>query len=140
MSTPNRLIAAALLFLAFASPAPAQCWYGCFVPPPASANASMMIATPLTYQNVPIPTRATITISNNNKTGYCWIDDTGVVIAGNTTTTPVTTKNATGIPAVNASILLSPGGGSFGRYTFTPQGPVVATCDTAGMSIYAEYQ
>lgn len=137
MSIPNRLIAATLLCFAFVAPATAQ-----WLPFPGypAVNASTVITTALTYQGITLPNHVTVTISNNNVTGYCWIEITGLVVAGNTTTTTKTTPNATSVVASKVSILLSPGGGSYGRYTFTPSTPVVGTCDTAGNSLYVDTQ
>lgn len=103
-------------------------------------NGSVTIATELTYQNVPLPNHVTVTIENNNKTDYCWIEITGLVVAGDTTATSVNTLNQIGVPAAKASIMLSPGGGSYGRYTFVPQGNVVATCEGAGDGLYVDTQ
>jgi hypothetical protein len=124
-----------LALLLLASPALAES------PTPApSLNNSRTITTGLTYQTLIIAgNRRTLTIQNNNTTDSCWIDVTGIVASGNTTTTNVTTNAAT-ITSIQASILLT-AGQSYGRYyPFTPNAAIVGTCASSGDSIYVDNQ
>jgi hypothetical protein len=107
-------------------------------------NHSVKITMGLTYQAIAIPLndRVSVTFQNNvgNSTDTCYIDITGKVIAGNTTSTNVTVDSVT-MTAAQASITLS-SGGSYGRYTpFVPGGvAVVGTCTNTGDTIYVDTQ
>lgn len=105
-----------------------------------TAGATYQLLLPATH-NTTDNVRRSITFSNNNTgSDNCRIEVTGLVAVGATSTTNVTTKNGT-ITTYQASILLAPGGGSYGRYTVSlPSGPIVGTCDTTGDSIYADVQ
>lgn len=141
MPTRNKLLLATVLLLVGAALS-AQVYVAPFQSIP--TNGSVLIGTPSTYQTIPLPNNhATVTVENNNAdtTTQCWIEISGRVAAGNTLASTVSTANQSSIPAANASIYLAPGGGSYGRYTFTPQGPVVGTCNgTSGKSIYVDSQ
>ena len=86
------------------------------------------------------PARIGLTIQNNQTSGdNCWVEVTGLVAAGNTLSTSVTTGNGT-TTAQQASILLTPSS-SYQRYfPYLPRGPIVVTCATAGDSIYVDTQ
>lgn len=107
-------------------------------------NHSIKVTTGLTYQAIALPlTRVSMTFQNNvgnPSTDVCYIDITGKVAAGNTTSTSVTVDGTT-MTAAQASITLS-NGGSDGRYTGYIPGnvAVVGTCTTAGDAIYADSQ
>ena len=111
-----------------------------------SLNGSVKITTGLTYQAIlpslgaPAQSRRSLTIENNNATDACYIEVTGLVVAGNTTSTSVTTTSGA-MAASLASIYLAGGGGSYTRYyPFIPSGPIVGTCATTGDSLYVDTQ
>jgi hypothetical protein len=108
-------------------------------------NHSIKITTGLTYQAIAIPLndRVSVTFQNNvgnTSTDVCYIDITGKVAAGNTTSTNVTVDGVT-MTSAQASITLS-NGGSYGRYTASVPGgvAVVGTCTTTGDAIYIDTQ
>lgn len=126
-----------------AAPAMAQSAIG-------SVNGSVSITTGLTFQQI-FPAynsglngsqRNSVQIENNNTTSTenCWINDDGLVTAGMTTSSSVTTINGA-TTAAKASIYLAPSGGSYTRYyPHTPNAIIVGTCTTAADSIYATVQ
>jgi hypothetical protein len=108
-------------------------------------NHSIKITTGLTYQAIAIPLndRVSVTFQNNvgnASTDVCYVDITGKVAAGNTTSTNVTVDGVT-MTSAQASMTLT-NGGSYGRYTvFVPGGvAVVGTCTTTGDAIYVDTQ
>ncbi|WP_445222249.1 hypothetical protein ACKWRH_21580 [Bradyrhizobium sp. Pa8] len=106
-----------------------------------SDNWSVSITTGNTFQTIQTAnnTRRALTIQNNNASDSCYLDVTGVVSAGNTTATSVTTKGGT-ITAAKASVLLQPGQAYTRYYPYTDSGPIVGTCATAGDSLYVAIQ
>lgn len=116
-----------------------------------SVNGSVTITTGNTYQTIlsgltsvvfpGTPSRRSVTIQNNNtNTDNCFIEITGLVVAGNTTSTSVTPPGGSAITAAKASILLGPGG-SFQRYfPYIPSGAIVGTCASNGDSLYVDTQ
>lgn len=115
-------------------------------------NHSVTITTGNTFQTVLTATtlvpggqtsspRRTLKIQNNNtNTDNCFIDDTGLVKAGNTTSTNVTTVDSNTITAAQASDLLSPGGSEYYSWPIVPNGVIVATCAGNGDSIKISIQ
>jgi hypothetical protein len=115
-------------------------------------NGSAIIATGGTFQVIVAAgvSQRSITIENNNGTDVntnggaadiCRIEVTGLVPAGSTLTTSVTTANGT-TTAGKASMMLG-SGGSFNVYTIpadVPHGVVVGTCQTTGSTIYVHTQ
>lgn len=105
-------------------------------------NYSAVLPTGLTYVTViPSGPKFSIEMVNNNASDMCWIEVTGLVKAGNTTSTNVTTQNGT-ITAQQASYPLV-AGGSYQRYspnTYVPQGPIVVACASNNDSIAAVVQ
>lgn len=115
------------------------------VPDARPTNHSIKVTTGLTYQAIAIPLndRVSVTFQNNAgnaSTDVCYIDITGKVPVGNTTSTNVTVDGVT-MTSAQASITLS-NGGSYGRYTaFVPGGvAVVGTCTSTGDAIYVDSQ
>jgi hypothetical protein len=112
-------------------------------PQPAfSSNASVTIAVGGTYQQVRPPTQAynSLTVQNNNTTtDNCFLELTGLVVAGNTTATSVVTTNGT-VTAQQASILIQPGGSYQRYYPKLPRNAIMVTCATAGDSFYVDFQ
>jgi len=109
---------------------------------PAQANNwSVSVTTGNTFQALlAAGTPRAVTIENNNSNGdNCWIDVTGVVVATNTLSTSVTTKNAT-ITAQKASILLGQGASWQRYFPYVPNNAIVGTCATSGDSIYVEIE
>lgn len=114
-----------------------------------STNMSLSLSTASMYQvispNASSPLgvqRAALTIQNNNTTGNCWVEDSGLVPSGATTGTVVTLTQPSShtTTAGAASILLNPGG-SYQRYSpLIPNGTIVGACDTAGNSLFVEQQ
>ncbi len=105
-------------------------------------NNSVSITTGNTYQSLLAKqgARRGLTIQNNNtNTDNCFIDVTGVVAAGNTTSTNVTVNGAS-IAATKASIVLTPGQAYTRYYPNIPNGAIVGTCATTGDSLYVETQ
>jgi hypothetical protein len=107
-----------------------------------SQNFSVTITTGNTFQTLrPLNQNYnSLTIQNNQTSGdNCWVEVTGLVAAGNTLSTSVTTGNGT-TTAQQASILLTPSS-SYQRYfPYLPRGPIVVTCATTGDSIYVDTQ
>jgi hypothetical protein len=108
-----------------------------------TANRSVSIATGSTYQQI-VPIGITVnslTIQNNNTTSTenCWIELTGNVTNGMTLSSTISALG--GITAGKASILLAPGS-SYSRFTghLLWTSGVVATCVTAGDSLYVDSQ
>lgn len=101
-------------------------------------NRSISVTTGNTYQAIAAvnQSRRMIQIQNNNtNTDNCFINDDGLVAAGNTTATSVTTANGA-ITAAKASILLQPGQAYTRYYPYVPSGPIVGTCASNGDSLY----
>src|SRR5579859_2096961 len=97
-------------------------------------NWSVSIATGLTYQTITAKQggRKSLTIQNNNtNTDNCWINDDGLIVATNTTSTSVTPATGVAITAAKASILLTPGLSYTRYYPLIPNGPIVGTCTNA---------
>ena len=112
----------------------------------ATTNGSQLITTGLTYQLLFAASinRASITIENNNATDKCYLLfglPAGQVTAGTTTTsTNVTTAGGKTLTAIQASIVLLPGG-AYGRYfPYAPSDAIYITCDTTSDPIYADAQ
>jgi hypothetical protein len=109
-----------------------------------SFNETIVITTGNTYQAVSSGTQAmqSLTIQNNNTTpaDNCWIDISGVVTAGMTTASSVTTNGQVTTTAEKASILLTPGTLYQRYWPGIPTGPITATCVTTGDSIYVDWQ
>lgn len=107
-------------------------------------NHSVKITTGLTYQVIAIPLeRVSMTFEANygNASGdICYIDITGKVPVGSTTSTNVTVDGTT-MTAAQASMTFI-AGGAYGRYVqFVPGGvAVVGTCTASGDSIYVDTQ
>lgn len=127
-------IAAALALSLLAGPALAQSALS-------TGNASISVTTGNTYQSVAKAdnTRRMLQVQNNQNpaasTDVCYVNDDGLVAAGNTTSTNVTTLNGTMV-ASKASIMLVPGEAYTRYYPYVPDGPIVATCATTGDSLY----
>lgn len=103
-------------------------------------NGSAVIVTGNTYQLLAsAANRQSITIENNNASGNCFIEVSGLVAAGETT---ATTKTISGISvtAVQASIVLLPGGSYTRYFPHLPLGPIVGTCASSAASIYLDAQ
>lgn len=103
-----------------------------------------VVASAITSTNTPSAAqsqRRSITIQNNNtNTDNCFVEDTGLVAAANTTSTNVTTTDANTITSAQASILLAPGG-SYQRYwPLIPNSAIVATCAGNGDSLFITVQ
>lgn len=115
-------------------------------------NHSVTITTGNTFQTVLTATvlvpggqtsspRRTLKIQNNNtNTDNCFIDDTGLVKSGNTTSTNVTTVDGITVTSAQASDLLSPGGSEYYSWPIVPNGVIVATCAGNGDSIKISIQ
>ena len=140
--TFQRTIFAALLVL-LGTPALAQT----SIP---TRNFSVTITTGLTYQVVapavnpvgapnPNAVRNTLEIQNNNAADACWVNYDGLVVAGNTTATSVTTQNQA-TTAQQASVSLAAGQSLTRYYPHTPNAAIVATCATTGDSLYVALQ
>jgi hypothetical protein len=109
---------------------------------PAQANNwSVSITTGNTFQALlAAGTPRALTIENNNSNGdNCWIDVTGIVVATNTLSTSVTTKNGA-ITAQKATILLGQGASWQRYFSYVPNNAIVGTCATTGDSIYVEVE
>lgn len=104
-------------------------------------NKSVSIATGLTYQTIEgtNQSRRIVEIENNNATDNCYLEVTGAVASGNTTSTSVTVNGAS-ITSQKASILLLPGGAYTRYYPYVPSGPIVVTCANSGDSVYADIE
>jgi hypothetical protein len=106
-------------------------------------NQSISITTGNTYQAISSTTQAmrALTIQNTNTTtDNCFIEVSGLVTAGMTTSTAVTIAGKPASTAGKVSILLGPGQ-SYGRYyPHIPTGPIVGTCATAGDTMYVDWQ
>lgn len=145
----KKLLLALALMVATAFPSAAQ-------PLDVTAlNRSAIILAGGTFQSIysAAPQNATtlraITVENNNNSvvntngggsDICWVEFSGAVLAGDTLTTTKTTVNAPALSSTagKISIALSQYG-AYGRYvTFIPRGPVMATCQTTGDSLYIE--
>lgn len=101
-------------------------------------NRSISVTTGNTYQTIAgvNQSRRMIQIQNNNtNTDNCFINDDGLVAAGSTTATSVTTANGA-VTAAKASILLQPGQAYTRYYPYVPSGPIVGTCASNGDSLY----
>jgi hypothetical protein len=127
------LLAAALLCIA-ASPALSQS----AIP---SRNGSAVITTGNTYQLLASRNggRRSLTIENNNSTGNCLIEISGLIQVGDTTATTYTISGIT-VTAAQASILLLPGGAYTRYYPYLPTDPIVGTCASTSASIYLDVQ
>ena len=106
----------------------------------APTNRSVIITTGLTYQVVvPAGTYKSIIIENNNtNTDLCYIEDSGLDVATNTTSTSVTTSNGT-TTAGKASITLAVNG-SYNQNSLTTSAAIVATCATSNDWLYVRTQ
>src|SRR6516225_1950238 len=112
--------------------------------PAQTFNRSVSITTGSTFQQL-VPSGIAInsvTIQNNNTTTTenCWIDVSGLVAAGNTLGTTVTSLNGS-TTAAKASILLT-SSSSYSRFTghlLSSQG-ITGTCTSSGDSIYVDTQ
>jgi hypothetical protein len=97
-----------------------------------------------TYQAISSGTQAmrSLTIQNNNTTATdnCWIEISGIVTAGMTVASAVTTAGQVATTAEKASILLTPGQFYQRYFPHIPTGPIVGTCTTTGDSIYVDWQ
>jgi copper(I)-binding protein len=108
-----------------------------------SGNWSVKITTGNTFQIVQGANNArrALTIQNNNAADSCYVNIDGSVVAGNTTSTTVTTSDSKqSMTAAQASILLVPGGSYTRYYPYTDGGPITVTCATAGDSLYVGIQ
>lgn len=108
-----------------------------------TTNWSISVTTGLTYQAVTAKQggRKSLTIQNNNtNTDNCWVNDDGLIAAGNTTSTSVTPAGGVAITAAKASILLQPGQSYTRYYPLIPNGPIVGTCTNAADSLLATVQ
>ncbi|MCS3725497.1 hypothetical protein [Bradyrhizobium betae] len=108
-----------------------------------SANWSVSITTGNTYQTIQAAdnSRRALTIQNNNVSDNCWVNVDGSVVAGNTTSTSVTTSGSKQtMTAAKASLLLAPGGSYTRYYPYTDGGPIVGTCASSGDSLYVAVQ
>jgi hypothetical protein len=118
-----------------------------------ATNQSIVMTAANTFQAITVTGQAmrSLTIENNNSpqnntppaadTGNCWIELTGLVMPGMTLASMVTPPGRTAITAKQASILLIPS--EFYRRVTLPlnvTGPIVGACDTAGDSIYVDWQ
>jgi hypothetical protein len=133
MNTLIRLVAAALLLFA-CGPAFAQSAI-------THLNKSVSITTGNTYQQIEgtNTARRVLEVENNNASDNCYLEVTGAVAVGNTTSTNVTVNGAT-ITSAKASILLLPGGSYNRYYPYVPSGPIVVTCASGGDSVYADVE
>jgi hypothetical protein len=113
-----------------------------------STNQSIVITTANTFQAITVSGLAmrSLTIENNNPPPHtnpdnCWIDITGLVTPGMTLSTMVTPPGRSAMTAERASIMLIPSE-FYQRITLPhlPTGPITGTCDTAGDSIYVDWQ
>ncbi len=106
-------------------------------------NQSIAITAGNTFQAIASGTQPmrSLTIQNNNANAdNCWIEVSGLVTAGMTTSSAVTISGKPASTAAKVSILLSPGI-SYGRYqVHAPTGPIVGTCVTTGDTIYVDWQ
>jgi hypothetical protein len=112
--------------------------------PAATTPLSSAITTGLTYQVLkaalaPPAQLRSLTIENNNASDTCWIEVSGAVVATNTTSTSITV-NGHSITAVQASVMLLPGGSYTRYYPYIPNGPIVGTCTYNTDSIYVDVQ
>lgn len=108
-----------------------------------TANWSVKITTGNTFQSVQGANNArrSLTIQNNNASDNCYVNTDGSVIAGNTTSTTVTTSDSkVSMTAAQASILLLPGGSYTRYYPYTDGGPIVVTCAANTDSLYVGMQ
>jgi hypothetical protein len=110
----------------------------------ASHNETIVITTGNTYQQISGGTQPmqSLTIQNNNTTpaDNCWIEISGIVTAGMTVASSVTTAGQVTTTAEKASILLTPGMFYQRYWPGIPTGPITATCVTTGDSIYVDWQ
>ena len=106
----------------------------------APTNRSAIITTGLTYQVVvPAGTYKSILIENNNtNTDLCYVEDSGLVVATNTTSTSVTTTNGA-TTASKASITLAVNG-SYNQNSLTTSAAIVATCASTNDWLYVRTQ
>ena len=106
-------------------------------------NKSILITTGNTFQVISTAGQAmrSLTIQNNNAgADNCWIEVSGTVTAGMTTSSAVTIPGKPASTAAKVSILLGPGL-TYSRYqVHSPTGPIVGTCATTGDSIYVDWQ
>jgi hypothetical protein len=113
-----------------------------------TANMSVKITTPLTYQLIaPLKqSMQSLTIQNNNPMStseMCYIDVSGAIPIGATTGGVPTGGTGTPIPGswAGASVLLPPGASYTRYYPYIPQGPIVATCGPGlNDSLYVDWQ
>lgn len=112
-----------------------------------SVNMSLALTTANMYQ-VASPAantagavqRASLILENNNTTGNCWAEDSGLIPAGSTTGSIFTILQPSShtVTGQQASMYFPPGG-SLGRFSpYVPNGPVVVACDTGGNSMFVE--
>lgn len=106
-------------------------------------NNSAKITTGLTYQTVlPLGQYKSIIIESNNtnaQSDTCYVEGSGKIPAGNTTSTNVTTPNGT-MTSAQASATLGYNGSYTRTWPLIPPGPFVVTCTTTGDSVYIEVQ
>jgi hypothetical protein len=112
----------------------------------AVTNGSRLITTGNTYQTIlpalgaPPATRRTIQIQNNNASDACYLEYSGLVVAGNTTATSVTPTGGSAMTAQQASAVLAAGGSWFRSAPYIPSGAIVMTCASNGDSVYVEVE
>jgi hypothetical protein len=110
----------------------------------ATFNHTIAITLGDTYQAISSGTQAmrSLTIQNNNTTATdnCWIEISGIVTAGMTVASSITTAGQVATTAEKASILLTPGQFYQRYFPHIPTGPIVGTCVTTGDSIYVDWQ
>lgn len=104
-------------------------------------NRSLTISVGNTFQVIMALNQNynSLTIQNNNTADNCFIEVSGLVAAGNTTATTVTTSAAT-VTSAQASMIIGPLGSYVRYYPNLPRGPIVATCATSGDSLYVDTQ
>ena len=104
-------------------------------------NRSAIIVTGLTYQVVvPAGTYKSILIENNNtNTDLCYVEDTGLVVATNTTSTSVTPTGGVSMAASKASITLAVNG-SYNLPSGGTVAAIVATCASTNDWLYVRTQ
>lgn len=106
-------------------------------------NWSVSITTGNTFQQVQPAnnSRRALEIHNNNASDDCYINVDGSVVAGNTTSTTITTTGSKQtMTAAKASIRLIAGGSYTRYYPYVPSGPIVGTCAASADSLYVGIQ
>ena len=134
----RRLLYALLILATAAAPVLAQ-----GAKPLVTQSKSLLITTGNTFQTLLPNTQNynSVTIQNNlTSTDNCFVEVSGLVPAGNTTATNVTTPGGVVMTSAQASILLTPGSSYQRYYPYLPRGPIVVTCATTGDSVYADIQ